>query len=150
LSIALQLSNDSGLVVCVGDTGAPPFDTATPINKLSSPFLPGVDVRANAATGGAKQIHVGDMTLNPSHHEVKVKGRICAGLTPMEYEILHLLARNAGMLFSRNDILAAMQSDNRAISNRSVDIHIYGIRKKIGAAASYVQTVRGYGYRVCA
>jgi len=122
---------------------------------ITKPFSPKVflaRVRA-ALRQRAKQeedertvVQVHDLMVNPDRHEVIVEGaRI--DLTSTEFKILHFLARRPGWVFSRKQIVEAVHGMNYPATDRSVDFQIVGLRKKLGQAGSYIETVRGVGYR---
>ena len=68
-------------------------------------------------------------------------------LTASEFRLLHLMARKPGWVFTRSQIVAGVHGDNYAVSDRAVDVQIVTLRKKLGSAAKYIETVRGVGYR---
>ena len=70
-------------------------------------------------------------------------------LAPGEFRILALLVANRGRVLTRSRILDAVLEDDRAVTERTVDVQIAGLRKKLGDWAAHVETVRGVGYRVC-
>lgn len=84
--------------------------------------------------------------IDPRRHVVKVKGNQ-VNLTPTEFRILTLLARNAGLVFSRYEIVDGVQGGDAVVTDRSVDVQIVGLRKKLGSCSSLIETVRGFGYR---
>lgn len=86
------------------------------------------------------------MVVDPRRHVVKVNDAEI-GLTPTEFKILTLLARNAGLVFSRYEIVDAVQGGDAVVTDRSVDVQIVGLRKKLGPCAGLIETVRGFGYR---
>ena len=61
--------------------------------------------------------------------------------------MLHLLAGRPGWVFSRTHIVDAIRGEGYAVTDRSVDVQIVGLRKKLGNAGNYIETVRGVGYR---
>ena len=69
-------------------------------------------------------------------------------LTPGEFRILALLVDNRGRVLTRSSILDAVLEDDRAVTERTVDVQIVGLRKKLGAWAGHIETIRGVGYRV--
>ncbi len=87
-----------------------------------------------------------EIIINLSRREVYVKGEAVV-LTTTEFEILQLLARRPGWVLTRNQIIDAIRGDNYAVTDRSVDVHITGLRKKLGSAGGHIDTVRGVGYR---
>jgi two-component system phosphate regulon response regulator PhoB len=92
-------------------------------------------------------LRIGDFTINPSRHEVLVGGRSVA-LTATEFRILHFLARRSGWVFSRDQIIRAVKGEDYPVTDRSVDVQIAGLRKKLGNAGNSIETVRGVGYRL--
>lgn len=92
-------------------------------------------------------VQVGQVAIDPLRHEVRVAGA-AAPLTRTEFRILHLLARRSGRVFTRAQIVQAAQGDNVAVTDRSVDVHIVALRRKLGDAGRYIQTIRGVGYRI--
>lgn len=91
-------------------------------------------------------IMIHDMLINTSRHEVHVAGEPIE-LTATEFSILLFLARRPGMVFTRNQIINSVKGDDYPVTDRSVDVQVAGLRKKLGSAGVYVDTVRGVGYR---
>lgn len=85
--------------------------------------------------------------LDPGRRKVSLAGREIK-LTFTEFEILSFLLRHPGWVFSRSDIVDNVHGDNYPVTERSVDVQIVGLRKKLGAAGKYIETVRGVGYRL--
>ena len=86
------------------------------------------------------------MEIDPERHEVMIDGR-GTSLTATEFRILHFLARKPGWVFSRAQIVDAVRGENYPVTDRSVDVHIVSLRKKMGRQGKRIQTVRGVGYR---
>ena len=91
-------------------------------------------------------ITVHDLIINLSRHQVFVRDK-SINLTATEFEILRFLARKPGWVFTRNQIIDAVRGEDYAITERSIDVQIVGLRKKIGTECNYIETVRGVGYR---
>jgi two-component system phosphate regulon response regulator PhoB len=68
-------------------------------------------------------------------------------LTFTEFGILEFLARRPGWVFTRFQIVDAIRGDDYPVTDRSVDVQIVGLRKKLGPAGKNIETVRGVGYR---
>ncbi|UCG53463.1 MAG: response regulator [Candidatus Latescibacterota bacterium] len=122
---------------------------------ITKPFSPKVLVARVRAVlrRGAKgvsddqvPIRIDEIEIHPGRHEVLVKGRPVS-LTFTEYEILHYLVRRPGWVFTRYQIVEAVRGGDYAVTDRSVDVQIVGLRKKLGKYGHYIQTVRGVGYR---
>jgi two-component system phosphate regulon response regulator PhoB len=87
-----------------------------------------------------------DLFIHPGRHEVMVKDKP-VDLTASEFSILHCLARRPGWVFTRYQIVDAVHGEDYPVTERSVDVQIVGLRKKLKKAGEYIETVRGIGYR---
>ncbi|MFP4550833.1 MAG: winged helix-turn-helix domain-containing protein, partial [Spirochaetales bacterium] len=85
--------------------------------------------------------------IDVSRHEVFVEDEM-VNLSATEFSILEFLSRHAGWVFSRNQIIDAVKGKDYPVTERSVDVQILGLRKKLGAKGVLIQTVRGVGYRL--
>jgi two-component system phosphate regulon response regulator PhoB len=90
------------------------------------------------------QVH--GMLIHPGRREVLFRNKPVE-LTNMEFQLLHFLASRPGWVFSRYQIVEGVRGDNYPVTDRSVDVMIVGLRKKLGDAGSLIETVRGAGYR---
>jgi len=68
-------------------------------------------------------------------------------LSRTEFLVLRLLAGKPGWVFSRQQVLEGLYGKRHAVADRAVDVQIVGLRKKLGPAGKYIETVRGVGYR---
>jgi two-component system phosphate regulon response regulator PhoB len=91
-------------------------------------------------------IRIHNLVIHPGRREVLVDGRPAA-LTYSEFSILAYLARRPGWVFTRTQIVDAVRGDDYPVTDRSVDVQIVGLRRKLGHAGNLVETVRGVGYR---
>jgi two-component system alkaline phosphatase synthesis response regulator PhoP len=87
-----------------------------------------------------------NLVIHPGRHEVKI-GETKVKLTYTEFGLLHLLARKPGWVYSRYQIVDALHGEDYPVTERAIDVQIVGLRKKLGRAGKYVETVRGVGYR---
>ena len=87
----------------------------------------------------------GILTVDSAENRVQVDGKDVM-LTRKEMEILLLLARSAGKLFSRDDILKKVWKNDGFVLERTVDVHIARLRKKLGVAGELIQNRSGFGY----
>jgi len=94
-----------------------------------------------------EKIKIGELELGVDSHEVKFRNRLL-DLTPYEFKLLHTLMRNAGKVLTRDKLMDQIQGSGVSVVDRAIDTHVFGLRKKLGSAADYVETVRGVGYRV--
>ena len=90
------------------------------------------------------QIH--ELKIHPGRRDVSIKGE-SVELTYTEFQVLYFLARRPGWVFTRYQIVDAVRGDDYPVTDRSVDVQIVGLRKKLGHAGRYIETVRGVGYR---
>ncbi|NIP41602.1 MAG: response regulator transcription factor [candidate division Zixibacteria bacterium] len=91
-------------------------------------------------------IKIYGITIHPGRHEVRIDGKQI-DLTSSEFRLLYLLASRPGWVFTRYQIVDALHGEDYPVTDRSVDVQIVGLRKKLGKAARYIETVRGVGYR---
>jgi len=91
-------------------------------------------------------IETGSLSIHPGRHEVKVGGELIE-LTNMEFRVLYFLAGQPGWVFTRYQIVESIRGENYPVTDRSVDVLITGLRKKLGNAGTRIETVRGVGYK---
>ncbi|MFH2000011.1 MAG: response regulator [Planctomycetota bacterium] len=91
-------------------------------------------------------LQFGDLEIFPNQHEVRIKGEPVK-LTLTEYRILHFLSRRPGWVYTRYQIIDAVQGEEHIVTDRSVDVQIAGLRRKLGEMGDHVETIRGVGYR---
>lgn len=101
--------------------------------------------RGRAAPEGREVLTLGPVTLDRVRHEVIVQGEPVA-LTATEFRVLAALMGADGRVLERGQLIDAVMGPNVAVTNRTMDVHIAALRKKLAAAAHCVRTVRGVGY----
>jgi len=125
---------------------------------ITKPFSPKVLVarvrailrrsRRNALTGSREPVvRIHDIHIDTTRHGVRVQEKSIP-LSVTEFSILEFLARNPGWVFSRNQIIGAVKGEDYPVTERSVDVQILGLRKKLGPLGNVIETVRGIGYRM--
>ncbi len=102
-------------------------------------------LRRTAAEPGTYQC--GCLTVDEPRHTVTVEGRDVV-LTQKEFELLCLLLRNRGQVITRERLIEQVWGYAFTGETRTVDVHVRTLRQKLGPAGAYVQTVRGYGYKM--
>jgi len=102
--------------------------------------------RGRQADGSPEVVRVHDLVVDPLRHKVLV-GERPVELTNTEFKVLYLLASRPGWVFTRYQIVDLVHGDDYAVTDRSVDVQIVGLRKKLGQAGKFIETVRGVGYR---
>ena len=94
---------------------------------------------------GGDVLAIGPVRVDSGRHEVHVNGQAVA-LTAMEFRVLRTLMGANGRVLSRNQLIESTLGLGVAVTDRAIDVHITALRKKLGDAAAWVQTVRGVGY----
>lgn len=69
-------------------------------------------------------------------------------LTPSEFKLIASLLKAQGQVLTRNQLIAQIQGDDVNVTGRTVDTHIFTLRKKLGSWANHIETIRGVGYRI--
>jgi DNA-binding response OmpR family regulator len=69
-------------------------------------------------------------------------------LTPSEFKLLLALCKNRGRVLTRDALIDLVQGEGVSVVGRTIDTHVFGLRKKIGACSDTIETIRGVGYRV--
>lgn len=123
---------------------------------ITKPFSPRVLLarvkaalrRPNAAAteNPEELITIHNIIIDLTRHRVTVDGNEII-LTHTEFKVLKLMTTQPGRVFTRYQIVDAVHGEDYPVTDRSVDVQIVGLRKKLGEAGNYIETVRGIGYR---
>ncbi|MGD9365550.1 MAG: response regulator [Desulfobacteraceae bacterium] len=122
---------------------------------VTKPFSPRVLIarvravlrrRLPAPEAGDEVLKIYDLAIHPGRRTVTVHDEP-VNLTYTEFQVLFFLAKRPGWVFTRTQIVDAVRGDDYPVTDRSVDVQIVGLRKKLGASGQYIETVRGVGYR---
>jgi DNA-binding response OmpR family regulator len=99
--------------------------------------------------GSAQTLSIGDLQIDLWAKSVRVAGQVVA-VTATEFRILCVLAQSPGRVFSRSDLIARVFGPDYDGLDRTIDVHITNLRKKVeaGAEPRYILTVHGLGYRL--
>jgi len=106
----------------------------------------GIDTDEASRDADEEVLSVHDLVIHAGRHQVTYRDQPI-DLTSTEFRVLRFLASKPGWVFTRQQILDGVHGNNYAITDRAVDVQIVGLRKKLGAAGKYIETVRGVGYR---
>lgn len=104
-------------------------------------------IRRNSAPADPDETaeHLG-VRVDRIRHQAFVDGQVL-DLTPTEYRLLECLLRQPGRAFTRSQLMDAAIGDGAVVLERTIDVHIKTLRKKLGRAGDHIETVRGFGYR---
>ena len=147
IPIIMLTAKDSESDIVVGlEAGADDY--------IAKPFSPRVLIarlrallRRKGTTAESTLLRFGDLSLHPGRHEVRVRAdRI--ELTHTQFRILQLLMQRPGWVFTRYQIVEAVQGQGYSVTERTVDVQMVTLRKKLGPASRYLATVRGIGYQL--
>jgi two-component system phosphate regulon response regulator PhoB/two-component system alkaline phosphatase synthesis response regulator PhoP len=95
----------------------------------------------------ARRIVIGALTIDLDKFEVAADGTK-VDLTATEFKILQLLASRQGRVFTRDQILDFLWGTEKAVIDRTIDVHIRNLREKLGEAGSLIKNIRGVGYKL--
>lgn len=133
----------TGLELGADDYITKPFSPRILIARIRA-ILRRKTTKASMDDTSVIQIH--ELKIHPGRRDVTIKGE-SVELTYTEFQILHFLARRPGWVFTRYQIVDAVRGDDYPVTDRSVDVQVVGLRKKLGSCGNYIETVRGVGYR---
>lgn len=142
IMITARTQNDDivrGLECGADDYVTKPFDRKVLMARVGAVLRRGAVVSAGTDYGG--------LVLNDEGHTATLHGEELK-LPLGEFRILSLLASNRGRVLSRSRMLDSVQSGDRLATERTIDVQIANIRRKLGRWAEHIETVRGVGYRM--
>ncbi len=120
---------------------------------LTKPFDPSVFLarvkvllRREGSSAAPQYFECAGLKLNFDAYEVFLDGQQLH-LTPSEYKLLATLVQSQGRVLTRDQLIERVQGEGISVTGRTVDTHIFGLRKKLGAWADHIDTIRGIGYR---
>jgi two-component system, OmpR family, response regulator len=121
---------------------------------LPKPFdlgelLARVRARGRRVGGGAETVRVGPLLVDRADRRATIEGKRL-DLTPREFVLLAYLAREAGRVVPRTELLAKVWETAFDPSSNVVEVHVKNLRDKLGSHAAMIETVRGVGYRMAA
>jgi two-component system alkaline phosphatase synthesis response regulator PhoP len=132
-----------GLELGADDYVTKPFSPRILLARIKTILRRKVD-KSEATPDGVLKID--NLTIDPIRFEARVN-EAPINLTYSEFSLLHFLAQKPGWVFSRYQIVDALKGEDYAVTERSVDVQVVGLRKKLGELGKWIETVRGVGYR---
>ncbi|KAA3637037.1 MAG: DNA-binding response regulator [Calditrichaeota bacterium] len=132
----------TGLEVGADDYITKPFSPKVLIARLRALL------RRNTEKGETvkKVLKAGPITIDPGKHSVEIDNQQIQ-LTATEFQLLLVLAKRPGWVFNRTQLVDDIRGEDHIITDRAIDVQIANLRKKLGDAGEFIQTVRGAGYR---
>jgi len=137
----------SGLEIGADDYVTKPFSPKVLIARLQAVLRRNSETEPMTDDHVTGTVSIHGLTIHSGRHEVNLDG-VSISLTGTEFTILQLLAEKAGWVFTRQQIIDHIRGYDYLITPRSVDVQIFGLRKKLGSAGHLIETVRGIGYRM--
>jgi DNA-binding response OmpR family regulator len=131
-----------GLEVGADDYLTKPFNPREMVARVKAILR-----RADPALRGTRPMDVGDLRVDPRRREAYV-GERRLELRPREFDLLAALARDPGVVWSRDDLLSSVWGTDFPGETRTVDVHVSELRRKLGREAPPIETVKGVGYRL--
>ncbi len=132
-----------GLELGADDYIPKPFSPKVLIARIRS-VLRRVNHLENEVTGAT--VKRGPLAMNRGTREALLNG-VPLSLTYSEFEILYLLARRPGWVFTRGQIVNEVKGDDYPVTERAIDVQMVSLRRKLGDSGELIETVRGVGYR---
>ena len=103
--------------------------------------------RADSAEAGKNQLEMHGIEIDRANHIVKYLGKELE-LTPTEFRLLWTIMSQPGRPFSRNELMETSRGEDANSLERTIDVHVRALRKKLGETNEIIETVRGVGYRM--
>lgn len=139
----------TGLDAGADDYLTKPFDTLVLMARVNALLRrqDWLQSQSGDVAGGASRLVLGELSVDCDSFEVLIAGKPL-DLTRSEFRLLETLMKNQGKVLSRESLIEEIQGSGVNVVGRTVDTHVFGLRKKLGAYADVIETIRGVGYRV--
>lgn len=146
--IMLTAKGEENDIVLGLEMGADDYITKPYSSKVLAARI-AVQLRKKHSAGrrSPETIELGALSINPATFSAELGG-VPLVLTADEFKTLVLLASNPGRVFTRNQIIHAVKGENYPVTLRAIDMHMVNLRRKLGAWADRIETIRGIGYRI--
>jgi two-component system, OmpR family, phosphate regulon response regulator PhoB len=140
-----------GLESGADDYVTKPFEIPVFLARTRSLLRRAKGESATTPVGGLKKLKVGTLELNTETYDVAIQDGAATeklNLTPSEFKLLKALMLNQGRVLSRDRLIELVQGEGVTVVDRAIDTHVFGLRKKLGSGADFIETIRGVGYRM--
>lgn len=131
----------AGLELGVDDYITKPFSPRILISRVRAVLR-----RSERVASPRKHIKIDGLVIDAARHEVFLDKKNVS-LTMTEFNLLHYLAERPGRVFTRDQLMSGVLGEDVMVIDRTIDVHVASLRKKLGRYASYIVTVRGLGYK---
>lgn len=137
----------TGLDAGADDYLSKPFDTLVLMARVNALLRRQDWLKAKLNSAPATRLSLGELVMDKNSYEVKLAGQTLE-LTRSEFRLLESMLENQGKVCSRESLIGQIQGEGVNVVGRTVDTHVFGLRKKLGDFSDYIETIRGVGYRV--
>lgn len=137
----------TGLDAGADDYLTKPFDTLVLMARVNALLRRQDWLQTQTDVAAPLKFELGELSMNMQTYEVTLAGERL-DLTRSEFKLLETLMMNQGKVLSRESLIEEIQGEGVNVVGRTVDTHVFGLRKKLGIYADMIETIRGVGYRV--
>lgn len=136
-----------GLEAGADDYVTKPFDERILVSRIRSVTRRAEGLQTKALANTSDWLSIGDISINTKAFEAKVSDERLI-LTRSEFLLLQALMQQQGCVLTRKFLISTVQGEDVNVTGRTVDTHIFGLRKKLGDKSEMIETIRGVGYRM--
>lgn len=136
----------SGIELGADDYVSKPFSPRVLVARVKAVLRRSNDGKSSPSATRRTELAGGRLVVDPERHVTHVDGKP-VDLTLTEFGMLHFLVQRPGFVRTRDQIIAAVHGRNVVLSSRTVDVHMTALRRKLGDLGTFIETVRGVGYR---
>lgn len=137
----------TGLDAGADDYLSKPFDTLVLMARVNALLRRQEWLKGRDGDASTDRLVMGDLILDRNSYEVTLSGAKLE-LTRSEFRLLECLLENQGKVCSREALMSQIQGEGVNVVGRTVDTHVFGLRKKLAHYSDHIETIRGVGYRV--
>ena len=148
--IIVSARNDEADVITGLELGADnylpkPFSPKVLVANVKALLRRTVKIPSGTDLSQRKKLENGELSMDPDRHEA-MWNKEELNLTASEFSLLYLLASSPGRVYTRNQIITGMRGTDYPVTERSIDVQVASLRRKMGSGGSSIKTVWGIGY----